>query len=267
MKKFFLPIIALLAFASCTKVIDVNLNSVAPQYVIEGALMEGTQDFKVRITKTGDYFNSTKPTPIINATVGLKKSNGTAIALKHESDGVYKTLAYNAVSNTEYTLTVTIEGKAFEATSFMPQAVALDKVDNEILPEQNRDTDFKADTFQINCYFKDPPKVANYYRVKTVVSGVAKDKGGDLFVVEDRLSDGLDIALPIFTSIFKLNDKVEVELLSIDRKMFDYFNTLNNLVGSNGDGAAPANPLTNWSGGALGYFGAFSSSKKTIVVQ
>jgi hypothetical protein len=267
MKKIFLPIITLLAFASCTKVIDVNLNSVAPQYVIEGALMEGTQDFKVRITKTGDYFNPSKPTPITNATVGLKKGNGTAVALKHESDGVYKTLVYNAVSNAEYTLTVTIDGKVFEATSFMPQTVTLDDLDTEILPEQNRDTDAKADTFQIKCYFKDPPKVANFYRIKSVINGVAKDKGDDLLVVEDRLSDGIDIILPIFTSAYKINDNVEVELISMDRKMFDYFNTLSNLIGGGGDGAAPANPLTNWSGGALGYFGAFSSSKKTIEVK
>ena len=145
--------------------------------------------------------------------------------------------------------------------------IPLDNLDSEILPEQNRDTDLKADTFQINCYFKDPAKEVNFYRVKSVVNGVAKDKGADLLVAEDRLSDGKDIVLPIYTSIFKLNDKVEVELLSMDKKMFDYFNTLSNLIGNNGDGAAPANPLTNWSGGALGYFGAFSSSKKTIVVK
>lgn len=267
MKKIFLPIITLLAFASCTKVIDVNLNSVTPQFVIEGALMEGTQDFKVRITKTGDYFNPTKPTPITNATVSLRKGNGTAVALKHESEGVYKTLGYTAQSSAEYNLTVTIDGKVFDATSFMPKAVLLSDLDSEILPELNRDTDLKADTFQINCYFKDPENVANYYRVKTIANGVAKDKGGDLLVVEDRLSQGKDIILPIFTSVFKLNDKVEVELLSIDRKMFDYFNTLSNLIGNDGGGAAPANPLSNWSGGALGYFGAFSSSKKTIVVR
>lgn len=267
MKKIFLPIIALLTFASCTKVIDVNLNSVTPQYVIEGALMEGKQDFKVRITKTGDYFNPTKPTPVTNATVSLKKGNGTAVSLKYESEGMYKTLGYTAASSAEYTLTVTIDGKAYEASSFMPKVVTLDDLSTEILPALNRDNDMKADTFQINCYFKDPAKEANFYRVKTVVNGVAKDKGEDLLVIEDRLSEGINIILPIFTSIFKLNDKVDVELISMDKKMYDYFNTLSIIIGNNGNSAAPANPLSNWSGGALGYFGAFSSSKKTIVVQ
>jgi Domain of unknown function (DUF4249) len=267
MKKIFLPIIALLAFASCRKVIDVELNSVTPQYVIEGALMEGTQDFKVRITKTGDYFNPTKPTPITNAIVSLKKNNGVAVTLKHDNEGVYKSLGYTAASSAEYTLTVTIDGKVYEASSFMPKVVTLDDLDTEILPALNRDNDMKADTFQINCYFKDPAKEVNFYRVKTVVNGIAKDKGEDLLVIEDRLSEGKDIVLPIFTTIFKLNDKVEVELLSIDKKMYDYFNTLITIVGNDNNSAAPANPLTNWSGGALGYFGAFSSSKKTIVVR
>jgi Domain of unknown function (DUF4249) len=267
MKKIFLPIIALVTFASCTKVIDVNLNSVAPQYVIEGTLMEGTQDFKVRITKTGDYFNPTPPTPVTNAVVSLKKATGAPVSLAHESNGIYKTLNYTAVSNTEYTLSVTVDGKVFEATNFMPKAVPLDDLSVEILPEINRDNDFKADSFQINCLFKDPKNVANFYRVKSIRNGLLSDKGSNLLVVEDRLSDGLDIVLPIYTTNFKLNDKVDVELLSIDKKMFDYFNTLTLIVGGGDGSAAPANPINNWSGGALGYFGAFSVSKKSIVVK
>jgi hypothetical protein len=86
-------------------------------------------------------------------------------------------------------------------------------------------------------------------------------------VIEDRLSEGINIILPIFTSIFKLDDKVEVELISMYKKMYDYFNTLSTIISNGGDSAAPANPLSNWSGGVLGYFGAFSFSKKTIVVK
>jgi hypothetical protein len=50
----------------------------------------------------------------------------------------------------------------------------------------------------------------------------------------------------------------------MDRVMYDYFQTLAevwiyNEVTDFTD-ATPANPNTNWSGGALGYFGAFNAT-------
>jgi hypothetical protein len=85
-------------------------------------------------------------------------------------------------------------------------------------------------------------------------------------VIEDRYSVGAYYKLPIFTDSFEQNDSVDVELVSISHAMFDYFNTLALLVDGSGS-PAPTNPSSNWSGGALGYFGAFSVSKQTIFVR
>jgi len=51
----------------------------------------------------------------------------------------------------------------------------------------------------------------------------------------------------------------------MDEPTFDFFNTLSDVL-NNQNGPAPANPNTNIQGGALGYFGAFTSSKKQIIV-
>jgi hypothetical protein len=267
MKKICFYILTIISMSSCQKVIDVNLNSVTPQYVIEAQLLEGKNDFVVRISKTGDYFGVDKPTPVTNAVVNLKKGSETAVVIKHENDGVYRLLNYTATINAEYSLSVVVDGKTFQASSFMPKAVPLDSLKSARLPSINQDRDKPSDSLQIDCYFKDPASEVNFYRVKTVKNGVFQGKGEDLLVENDRLSNGINVILPIYTAAYKAKDSVNVELVSMDRKMFDYFNTLRSIIDGGGNSAAPANPLTNFSGGCVGYFGAFSSSKKTIVLK
>ena len=253
--------------SGCQKVIDINLNSVTPQYFIDASLQEGKNDFVVRISKTSDYFGVDKPAVVTNAVVSFKKGNETAVVIKHESEGVYRLLNYIAVSNTDYSLSVVIDGKTYAASSFMPKAVPLDSLKREILPAMNRDNTKPADSLQIDCYFKDPVNEVNFYRVKTIKNGVFQGKGVDLLVVEDRLSNGVNAILPISTAAYRPKDSVNVELVSMDKKMYNYFNTLSTIVSDGSNSAAPTNPLSNFSGGCLGYFGAFSSSKKTIVLK
>jgi hypothetical protein len=58
-----------------------------------------------------------------------------------------------------------------------------------------------------------------------------------------------------------------VELLSLDQKTYGYYRTLEDLLFTNPlFGSTPANPNTNLSNGALGYFGACAVSSKTIVI-
>jgi hypothetical protein len=64
-------------------------------------------------------------------------------------------------------------------------------------------------------------------------------------------------------------DTVYVELQHITKDMFNYYNTLNNIVGSGGPmgSSTPYNPISNIKGDALGYFGAYSSSFAFLILQ
>ena len=266
MKKIFFPIIAtIFTLTSCQEVIEIDLNSATPQYVIEAILVEGTQDFTTRVTQTSNYFSTDKATPITNATITLKKDNGAAITLTNNGDGSYKAAKYSAISAANYTLSVKVDGKTIDASSYLPKPIKLDSV--EIEKDNGRPFGGSDSTYQLYCVFQDPASETNFYQIKTIVNGVPKNKGENILVIDDRLTNGNKIRIPIFTTEFNLNDKVEVELLSIDKKMYDYFNTLSTLVSNGNNSAAPANPITNWSGNALGYFGAYSSSKKAVVVR
>ena len=68
---------------------------------------------------------------------------------------------------------------------------------------------------------------------------------------------------------FNPGDTVWVDLLSIDKASYDYFNTLNNILTSDRSptSLAPANPNTNLTNGALGYFAAYSVDSRMIILQ
>jgi hypothetical protein len=69
-----------------------------------------------------------------------------------------------------------------------------------------------------------------------------------------------------------LNDTAIVELLTLDKSTYDYYSTLSNVLTEGDTGppmmmTTPANPNSNLSNGALGYFGAFAVRSDSIVIQ
>jgi len=258
-------IVAIALLNSCTKVIEINLNEADSKIVIEAELVSGTYDFMVKITKTSDFFNPGQPVTVDDATVFLNKGTDASLHLTNDGNGMYSLKNFTATENTFYFLSVTAEGKTYEASDFMPKNVFLDSLSVSV-PENNPFNPSGADSFEIVLHYQDPLGDLNFYRIKSTVNGIPRSAGEHLLVIEDRYSAGAYLTLPIFTDSYELNDSVEVELVSMSRAMFDYFTTLALLVDGSGS-AAPTNPSSNWSGGALGYFGAFSVSKKTILVR
>lgn len=268
MKNIFLVLATLVAIAllnSCTKVIDINLNEADPKIVIEAELVSGTHDFTVKVTKTSDFFNPGQPVTIADAAIFLKKGTDVSLQLANEGNGMYALKNFTASENTVYFLSVTAEGKTYEASDFLPKNVPLDSLTASV-PAYNPFNPSGADSFQVVLHYQDPLAELNFYRIKSTVNGIPRSEGSKLLVIEDRYSVGAYFTLPIFTDSYEQQDRVDVELVSMSRAMYDYFATLALLVDGSGS-PAPTNPSSNWSGGALGYFGAFSISKQTILVK
>ena len=262
---FWICIIALAAiFTSCEKVVEVDLNNSAPRVVIEASLMPGTNLFTVQVTQTGDYFTATDPTPINNASVVLQEENGTPTAIPFEAKGHYsKTIT--AQEGKSYTLTVTIGDKTYEAKSYLPPVVPLDALTLEEAPLQSLGS--KDTTFNVYINFTDPAVVANNYRLLITVNDTLVPMSEELVVFNDKNIDGNTVNTNASFSTFKRGDYISIEMQSIDAKVYDFYFTLSNILLDNGGfSAAPANPNTNFTGGALGCFVAYSSSSAEIVV-
>lgn len=264
-RTYFLFAGLLLSLSSCQKVIDVNLNDSNPNYVIEAPLYEGTNDFVVGITKTTSYFGTEAPPGVENATVNLIDQNNVNYPVNSIGNGIYKIPQFTPIQNSRYTLKVNVDGKEFEAVSTFPQHTSLDSLSS--IQASGPFGGGKKD-FLVFAHFQDEATVRNYYRVKATINNQVQNKPIDYYLFDDLVRDGQYIDAPLFTYRTQLDDSVEVELLGMDANVYDYFNTLSEVLTSDvNTSAAPANPNSNFTNGALGYFGAFTSSKQSIKIK
>jgi hypothetical protein len=253
MRKF-IPTIAILiaaAFSSCQKVIDVDLNSADPMYVIEGIVIEGNNTHYVQITRSLN-FDQEAPFPAVNdAVVTIADDAGNTQVLSLAGDGIYIANNFPAVSGRTYTLTVSAGGNTFTASSTMPQAVALDTIlaTNYIFGDTIR---------TVTPVFSDPAVIANYYQYKFYINSSYHP---DILLQDDQFIDGNVNQQPLFAGDLLAHDTVTIELLGIDKPVYKYFFAL-----QQNSSTTPANPDSNFGKSCLGYFSARTRSVKTIVI-
>ncbi|MHA4806660.1 DUF4249 domain-containing protein [Flavitalea flava] len=253
---------SLLAFFSCKKIIHVDLNNAAPQIVIEGEVTNLPEPYQVRITKTVNFSASNTFPPVTGALVQITDSNTGLSATLVESDpGVYSTNLLAGIPLHTYNLLVQAEGKEYKASSAMPQLVPFDSVTFAVNTDFNNKKVINA---VVN--FQDPDGLGNYYQFTEYLNDKLVP---NIFVFEDRLSDGRHIEHPLFndSSYIQRGDTMLVKMFCIDKPVFDYFNTLIQVTGSgNFQSATPANPNSNISNGALGYFSAHTIQSRRLQV-
>jgi len=266
MKHSILAALSIIFFASCEKVINVDLNDANPKIVIEAGLYEGTHVFKVHITKTISYFNNGIAPTIDNANVTLSDRINPAKTLIPVGDGWYELLNCTATNNTTYELNVVAEGKTYTASSYLPVSPVLDSLTYKDFGGGFGGGNF--DPYLMTAHFQDSVGVANYYRLIVTKNDSLQNKPFDLFVFDDKIRDGQYIEVPVFSAFCDIGDTMDVELVSMDEKVYDYYITFGEIItGDANNSAAPANPNSNWSNKALGYFGAYSIQRKSIRIK
>ena len=252
----------LLSGYACKKVIQVDLKNAVSQIVIEGEVTNRSGPYQVQITRTVDFSSDNTFPAVSGATVQVTDSStGHTTAFLESSPGVYTTTQFTGVPKHIYNLLVIVEGQEYRATSTMPLPVPLDSVTFA------RKTDF-SNKKDINAVvnFQDPPGLGNYYQFTEYRNGKLIP---DIFVFEDRLSDARYIEQPLFndSTYLQNGDTILLKMYCIDKNMYNYFNTLIQVTGNNNfQSATPANPITNISNGALGYFSAHTMTQEKLEV-
>jgi hypothetical protein len=260
------PLILILAaattLAACKKVIHVDLNTTTPQLVIEGEVTNIKGPFPVRISRTVDFSAPNVFPAVTNAEVYLAdSSNGIVDHLVQSDSGVYLARKTVGVPGHTYVLNVFVDGKQYSAISTMPKPVFLDSVTFALNFDFNNKQEINA---VVN--FQDPVGLGNYYQFTERVNG--RDIP-NVFVFEDRLSDGRYIVQPLFndSSYLHKGDTLLLTMNCVDRNIYNYFFTLASVTGNNNfQTATPANPNSNITGGALGYFSAHTAQRAEIEV-
>jgi hypothetical protein len=249
----------LLLLASCTKVISVNLNNANPNIVIEGNVNNGPGPYQVKLTQTVNFSDPNFFPPVTGAAVQITDATaGYTDSLTETLPGTYTTnnLA-QGVPGHQYQLFVSTNGQTFTASSTMPLPVTLDSL------SFYSSTIFGNNRTNAVVNYQDPAGIANYYTYTEYVNGRQVDR---TFVFSDRLSDGKYVHVQLFNdSAINAGDIVRVEMHCVDNPVWQYFNTLGQAKGNNSQSITPANPVSNISNNALGYFSAQTIQVKEAV--
>lgn len=245
---------------SCQKVIKIDLNSGDPKFVIEAVVTDNAGPNTVLITTTKNFDEDNNFEGVTGANVTINDNAGNTENLVMITQGVYQTTTLTGVPGRTYYLNVNINGEIFTSVSVMPNFV---KMDTAFVYDF---TGF-GDTIKIvNAMFIDPAGVPNYYKHNLVVNG---KRSKSINISNDQATDGSLTNRGLFYredgKSLKAGDSVTVEMLNIEESVHFYFFSLNQTISQLA--AAPANPVSNIEGGALGYFSAHTFQKKSFVVQ
>jgi hypothetical protein len=266
MKKYLMIHLILLSFflISCEEVIDVNLNNSSPKIVIEGKLCHDSS--YVKITKTTDYFEPGIYPAVSGAAVTITPQNAAPIILQEISPGRYHSQTISPLQGIEYTLEVTAEGYGYSAKSVMPHFINIDSLSFEEVDKPVDDED--EGNIRLSIHFTDTENIDDYCRLKIFRNGEAEPGS---FLYNGRLSDGKSIHFERMPIWYDWGDTAVVELYSIDYDVFNYFNTLSDVTAGNRGNfistEVPANPETNFSEDALGYFSAHAIDRDTLIIR
>ena len=258
-----------LIIISCQKVITIDLNSANIKLVIEGNVSDQAGTYSVQLSQTVNYDQYNVFPAVTGATVNISDNVGNSETLIESTPGIYVTSTLQGTVGRTYNISVTTNGKNYIANSSMASPVAIDTiiVDSTVVfgtGGQQATANKKVRTVRVK--FKDPTGINNYYRLIEIVNGIAKT---NIYITSDNLRDGTQITTTLSrdTTVHK-GDSVGVMLLSIDKYVYTYFRTLNQISGSGGgfQTATPDNPTTNFSNGSLGYFSAHAIRSKKVKV-
>ena len=260
-----LTMVTILVFPGCQKVINVDLNEAAPHIVIDGLITDKRGPYSITISKSGSYFNQPVLTTVSGALVVVTDDNGITDTLKEPAPGIYLTSRTRGVPGRTYTLEVVAENIVYTATSTMFSHVKIDSL--SLVKSQFQHFEFDGNNknelhMEIHCFFKDPEE-KNYYRVKVFKNDSINTQSYRLY--DDQYTNGRETELRVSSAA--AGNTYRIELYSLDKQTYGYYRTLDDLLFINPFfGSTPANPNSNLSNGALGYFGACAVSSKTIVV-
>lgn len=271
-------LLLLLLTLSCQKEIELDYRDIEPVVSIEGRVTN--EQVYVLITRTRSMNDSVKSRGIGGAVVTISSEDGTEQLVYDARDGYYRPASgMKGVPGRTYRLDVTLDGHQYAASSTMPRQAPIVStqfiwqplLDNGMLMYEMWASDPEPDVrnyywYRVDRRSKDP-KVRQKQGTDAYRWSSFDDRGAinariyrDIMCVNEEMMDGQDIEDDQLKSILFDGDTITLQLMTIDRAMFEYYQSLS--VGQR----MGANPISNISGGCLGYFAAGSVSHADTVI-
>ncbi|SKA35818.1 protein of unknown function [Chitinophaga eiseniae] len=256
---------------SCTKIVEVGLDTAAPQLVIDASIdwIKGTtgHEQKIKLSTSTGYYDTIFPS-VSGADIVITNAENTVFSfIENPGTGEYSCSNFHPVIGETYKLRVVLNGETYTATE---TCIAAPDIDNNIV--QNNAGGFGGDEVEITYYYQDNGHEENYYlhRILSPVSVFPDYKAQD-----DRNGQGKLLQEYYSDEDLKSGDKINIRLYGISRRYYDYFRKLLTAAGAgNGPfqtapGAVRGNIVnqTHFENFAYGYFRLSEVAIKDYTVQ
>jgi hypothetical protein len=246
--KFSLIVLSVLAFVSCTDVVQIKLDEGSKLYVIDAFVNDLREQQVIKVTTNDSYFSNRVAPEVTNATVELVDlTDNVTYTFPYSNNGKY---VYNigttdtiARVNHAYQLKVTIDGYTYTSGTTQKRTAAIDSI-SALFNDGEDPFGGPKDTYTCLLFAKDKAdNNADYYWIRTFRNDTLFNESGDLNlcidgtggVVTDAPTDSIDFTAPATFMGFKTylkNDKCKAEIHSISRETYFFFiqalNQINN---------------------------------------
>jgi hypothetical protein len=265
------------AFISCEEPFTLDLEQAPPMVVIEGLVTDVEKYQSVKVTGSSDFYGSGRSPRITDAVVTVSDDAGNTFSFIHnpnshgDSVGIYvPQTPFAGVVGRTYSLRVEANGEVFEASDLLAGVITIDSLTTEIDDDEFEEPEITGKFYEILMFAKEPQDVKNFYLFKFYRNdSLTFDFDTNIYFSDDELlAENIDgIPGPIY---YGEGDLARVDVFSLSRVGFIYYNDLFNLL--NGDsggmfGPIPSSPRTNLSNNALGFFQVSAVTSEEIVIE
>lgn len=244
---------------SCEKVIDIQVDDDIGKLVIEGTINNTDEQQEIKLSKNIAFSDRNNYPAVSGATVIVRNDEKNEFVFSETSAGTYIAKSFTGIPGKTYSFEVHVNENKYTAISQMPQVVTLDSIAAE-KPKFG-----EKDTRNIKVFYQDPKDQINQYRFVLFVN---EKQINDIYAVNDDFNNGNQVSItlrPKEDVDIVSGDKIRVEMIGMDRNVFQYWYSL--MQQSAGAGITPSNPPTNISPYVFGYFSAQTHSSKSIRVD
>jgi hypothetical protein len=261
--KYIVLIFTALVFWSCEKTVFLDLDQTPSKIVIEGLVTNQPGYQFVKVTRTVDFYESGETPRITDATVLVEDDLGNQFIYIHnpnnhpDSSGYYlPVVPFVGETGRTYYLTVEVNGEQYEASDKLYDVTLIDSLEYRVNIDEEDDPKEDGKFYEVLMYAKEPQETDDYYLFKFFRNdSLVLYNPSDIYFSDDKtLGEEINgIPSPVF---YALGDSARVEMYSLSRTGYVFYNDLFNLINNDGGmfSPPPANSRTNLSNGALGFF-------------
>lgn len=275
MRNVLIALVISAGLVSCEEGVELDINQIPARVVIEGQVTDVPGFQYVRVSRSGDFYKEGSTEHIANAQVIVRDDTGEEVTFVHnpigsaDSIGYYvPTGNYVGVVGRTYTLSVSLEGRTYTATDNLIRVTKIDSMQYRPNPGRERDQPSDGKLWELLIYAREPQETKDNYLIKYYRNdSLVFNNETDVYVFNDygvgEKIDGVPSAV-----YYAPGDKARVEMYSLSRDGYLYYSDLVTILNSDGGmfGPPPANPRSNITGGAMGFFQVSAMSYKEVTV-